>query len=129
MARPLKPLNDDAIYAMAERGWSDESIGAAFGVSGDTIKRRYKEELTQCRQEGKAKLLDLMYELAFSKQDVQAAKYLCDRRLGPIERKTTITLQDAQRAIEIDLQSRGIAIDSVIESLTSPDEGDDTELI
>jgi AraC-like DNA-binding protein len=121
MARPPKPLVDDVVYAMAERGWSDESIGDAFNVSHQTIRRRYGQELERCRNAGKSKLLDLMYEMAFKDRDVQAAKYLCDRRLGPIERKATITVQDAQQLLESQFKQRGFEIDNLVEALALPE--------
>jgi hypothetical protein len=126
MARPPLDLDEKIIYAMAERGWSDDSIAAAFRCSPKTITNRFSTELAQCRLAGKNKMLDLMYEMAFKKGDVQAAKYLCDRVLGPIERKTIVSVQDAQRVIEIDLQSRGIEISSALERLTTgePDNTD-----
>lgn len=117
MARPPKELDDNVVYAMAERGWSDSSIAAAFRCDIRTVRTRYQDELTQCRQAGKQKLLDLMYEMAFKGRDVQAAKYLCDRFFGPIERKTTITLEDAKRTIEVELRQRGVDVDHLLESV------------
>jgi AraC-like DNA-binding protein len=122
MARPQLDLDEKIIYAMAERGWSDESIAAAFRCNPQTIRNRFSAELTQCRLAGKNKLLDKMYELALKKDDVQALKYLCDRVLGPIERKTTITLEDARGRIHAELQSRGIDVTEGIKSLTDGSE-------
>jgi hypothetical protein len=126
MARPPKPLDDASVYAMAERGWSDESIAAVYHVDPRTVRARYGADLEEARLAGKQKIMDLMYELAFKDRDASAAKYLCDRKFGPIERKITFTLEDARRALESDLRARGIEVDSAIESITSGEsEADD----
>ena len=45
MGRPLKPVDGEQVRKLARLGCTQDEIGAFFGVSGDTIARRFEDEL------------------------------------------------------------------------------------
>ncbi|ECE5860682.1 Uncharacterised protein [Salmonella enterica subsp. enterica] len=56
MARPRKPINLAEVTNLASRGLTEEQIGAALGISTDTIRRRKKDyaEFGEALKKGKA---------------------------------------------------------------------------
>lgn len=56
MSRPRKPINLAEVTNLASRGLTEEQIGAALGISTDTIRRRKKDyaEFGEALKKGKA---------------------------------------------------------------------------
>jgi hypothetical protein len=86
MARPRKTLDVEQLIKCAEKQWSITEIAAFFRVSTDTIHRRYAAEVELGRQNGKAKLRDLLWHRAISGSDA-ILKHMCEHYLGQTSRQ------------------------------------------
>ena len=91
MARPQKPIDAEQVRKLAERHWTMEMIAAHFNVSGDTIKRRFKDVVDAGRQEGKAKLIDVLWQRAVIEKSDRILIHLAERILGPIIQEQKVT--------------------------------------
>lgn len=85
MARPKVPIDERALTAMAERGWSAAQIAAAFGVDRETIVRRFSDKIAAARQHGSAKLLDVLWQRGVQEKSDKVLLNLADRILGPVK--------------------------------------------
>jgi len=69
--RPQKTIDENKVRKLAAIGLSAEEIGALFDVSGDTILRRFEEELKTGPQKRNANLKSELYRRAMNgKSDV-----------------------------------------------------------
>lgn len=84
MARPKKEIDEKALVAMAERGWSIRGIAVAFGVDEKTIRTRYSALIEDSRQHGKEKLLDVLWQRAVTSKSDRVLCHLADRLLGKV---------------------------------------------
>jgi AraC-like DNA-binding protein len=67
--RPEAPIDAEHLKKLAERQWSVVEIAAFFGVSHDTIERRFAEEIAASRHRGCAKIRDLQWKRAMEGSD------------------------------------------------------------
>lgn len=64
MARPIKELDEETIYKLAALGCSYSEIAKWFGVSKDTLTRRYQDIIKAGAAEIKMELKRLQLEVA-----------------------------------------------------------------
>ena len=107
MGRPKKKIDEEGVRKLAEKQWSYEMIGAFFGVSHQTIMRRYGRIVEESRQEGKSKIVDLLWMRATSDKSDKILTHLADRFLGPIPKKIEITREQAIEVLEKELEREG----------------------
>lgn len=87
-----KDIDVEQLKELARRHWSAESIAAHFKVCPDTIRVHFQPIIEECRQQGKGKILDMLWERAqFSDRILQ---YTSDRMLGPIPSKVEFPDKD-----------------------------------
>lgn len=86
MARPRKKIDVEQLIKCAEKQWAITEIAAFFRVSTDTLHRRYAAEIELGRQNGKAKLRDLMWLRAANGSDT-IIKHLAEHYLGQHSRQ------------------------------------------
>jgi hypothetical protein len=91
--RPKIKLDVEKLKKCAEKQWTNEEIGAFFGVSKDTIERNYAADVHEARHNGKAKLRDLIWQRALNGSD-RMLEHAANRFLGPIVAKHEISIQD-----------------------------------
>lgn len=84
MARPKIEIDEKALIAMAERGWSVRGIAAAFGVGAETIRVRYGAKIEEARQHGAQKLLDILWQRGVTGKSDRILTHLADRILGKV---------------------------------------------
>lgn len=84
MARPKKPIDENALIAMAERGWTIPGIAAAFGVSPETIRDRFSAKIEAARHHGAQKLMDILWQRAVTAKSDRVLCHLADRLLGKV---------------------------------------------
>lgn len=84
MARPRKEIDENALIAMAERGWSIRGIAVAFGVDEKTIRTRYAARIEDARHHGKEKLMDILWQRAVTAKSDRVLCHLADRLLGKV---------------------------------------------
>lgn len=115
MGRPVKPLDADQIYKLAVKHWSYEEIGAFFNVSGDTIKRRFKDLIDLGKLEGKAYIRDLQWKRAMEGSD-RMILHLSEQRLGErskIEIKSDVTVVPGDKLKELNSKVQSLVEEKV----------------
>lgn len=117
MARPPKEIDEETVRKLAERQWDYEQIAAFFGVSGDTIKRRFEDVVYEAKHSGKAKLIDILWQRAVTEKSDKVLVHLADRILGPVPKKIELTREQAVEFLENDLRARGIEVDKITPTL------------
>lgn len=66
MARPLKPIDEEQVYSLALRAWTNKEIAYRFGVNEDTLIRRFSETLKEARANRDGSLREKQYEVAMA---------------------------------------------------------------
>lgn len=94
MARPKIPIDENALIAMAERGWSVRGIAAAFKVSPNTILNHYGAKIEEARQHGAQKLLDVLWQRGVKEKSDRVLVHLADRIIGKIPQKIELTNEE-----------------------------------
>jgi hypothetical protein len=92
MGRPKKPIDEKQLEALAERQWSDVQIAAFFEIHVTNLEKRFASKIAECRQRGKAKLLDVLWQRGVQEKSDRVLTHLADRVLGPIPKH--IRLED-----------------------------------
>lgn len=62
--RPLKPVDKEQIYKLAQLWCTMEEISAHIGVSVDTLERQYADIIKKGKEEGKASLRRMQWRSA-----------------------------------------------------------------
>lgn len=84
--RPRKPVDLEVLSKLAERQWTTKELAAFFGVSIETMDRRFADHINQARARGTAKLRDLQWDIAVNKKDTKMVIWLGKQYLGQKER-------------------------------------------
>jgi hypothetical protein len=104
MGIPKIEVDEDKVYKLAQRLWTNVAIASHFDISTDTLTRRFAEVLDKGRQSGRMFLSDKLFELC-SKGNLGALVWLTKQHLGysdKLEQKTEdVTIN---RTIRIELQ-------------------------
>ena len=111
MARPKAKIDEKNLEALAERQWTDVQIAAFFGVDERTIQRRFAAKLIECRQRGKAKLLDVLWQRGVAEKSDRILVHLADRVLGPVTQKVEEQppTQVEVRVVNPEIEARAMA--------------------
>lgn len=80
VGRPEADIDEKLLVRLAEKLWSTEEIAATFGVHSTTINRRFAALIADCRQRGKAKLRDLLWQRALKGSD-KVLLHMCKHHL------------------------------------------------
>jgi hypothetical protein len=104
MARPRKKIDPEQVRKLAERQWSDVQIGAHFGVHSATIARRFANLLIDARHNGKAKLIDILWQRGVTEKSDRVLIHLADRVLGPVPKKIEYTREGAIEFLEREVE-------------------------
>lgn len=124
MARPKKLINVEQLEKLAEKQWNIEQIAGFFGVSRDTLERRYAANIKDARNRGAAKLTDALYaralggkvnlpdgKIAFLASSDRLLIHALDRFVGSVPKKIELTREQAIEFLENDLKQNGEAED------------------
>ena len=117
MARPKIPLDAEQIRNLAQKHWSIESIAAHFGVSRDTIHRRYAAIIEEGRHQGKAKLIDVLWHRGVVEKSDRILENLSDRVMGPVPKEVKITEEPTFESKEEAIQKLRAMADSLEKEL------------
>jgi len=79
---------------LAEKQWDKHQIAAFFGVSHDTIHRRFASVIEEARHSGKAKLIDILWKRILEGKSDRLLEHALDRFVGPVQRKMSLELKD-----------------------------------
>jgi len=99
--KPTK-ANRNLVAFLAAEGQAVHQIAAALGVSPETIRRHYSEEITDARALIQAKLVDMLMRAAQS-GNVSAQKYLHGRLNG----EKTVGYVSKKRLAQIEAETAG----------------------
>jgi hypothetical protein len=103
MARPRKNIDEKALIAMAERGWSIRGIAAAFGVGAETIRVRYGAKIMEARQHGAQKLLDILWQRGVKEKSDRVLVHLADRIIGKVPQRIELSNEELVGLVEAKL--------------------------
>lgn len=87
MVRPAVPISAEQVVKLAAYGMKTKEIADLFGVSDDTITRRYAAELKQGRAMKAESLRRTQMRLAIEKENVQMLIWLGKQYLGQTEKQ------------------------------------------
>ncbi len=104
MGRPPKELNADQVYKLARIGCTLDEIGDILDCSGQTIARRFGEELARARGDFKSSLRRAQYMRAVKDRSDSMLIHLGKHWLNQSE-KTALPPTDEPPAIDDDGQS------------------------
>ena len=90
-----KKIDPEILCKLAERQWTVPEIAAFFGVSRDTIERRFAEKVTQSRHNGAAKLRDLQWKKAIQ-GDSRMIIHMSKHYLGQRDNSTVEVVRTAE---------------------------------
>lgn len=85
MARPKKPIDEEQLRKLGRIMCTNEEVAAFFGVSADTIERRFAGVLKEEREKGKTSLRRFQY-LAAEKGNTAMLIWLGKQFLGQTDR-------------------------------------------
>jgi DNA-binding Lrp family transcriptional regulator len=91
MGRRPKNIDRNEVMKLAFNGNSIEAIGRLLGCSGDTISSRFRKELEQGWERGRAALNAVMMDEALNKRNTAIIRDLADRRFGKVQTKIELT--------------------------------------
>lgn len=80
--RPPKEISAEAVLNMARLGAKVTTIAKVFGVSTDTLYRRFAAELNQGDGEGELAVLSKLYEQGVTKGNPMLLKFIAENRVG-----------------------------------------------
>ena len=107
MARPKIEIDEKALIAMAERGWSVRGIAAAFGVGAETIRVRYGAKIEEARQHGAQKLLDILWQRGVTGKSDRILTHLADRILGKVATPVELGNAPGQGGFKVIIEDYG----------------------
>lgn len=110
MGRPLTEIDADQVYKLARLGCTNDEIGDFFGVTGETIRTRFLDDLAVARADQKISLRRRQWMLA--KNSVPMAIHLGKVYLGQSDK--------------IDVTSKGESLETRV--IVLPDNGRDTPI-
>ena len=105
--RPRKKIDTEQLRKLAERQWSNEQIAVFLGADRRTIERRFSQLLIDARQQGRAKLIDILWQRGVQEKSDRILIHLADRVLGPVPKKIEITKEQAIECLERELEREG----------------------
>jgi len=88
MPRPLIPIDEDQVFKLAEKLWTNVAIAAFFDVHVDTLTHRFSEILAKGRQAGKMMISDGLMSLA-ARGNLGALIWLSKQHLGHADKVET----------------------------------------
>ena len=90
MGRPRKKIDPQLVAKLAKKHWKIAAIAAHFGVSRDTIERRFAAIIEENRHLGAAIPVDLAWEAATIKKDWRAIEWLLKNVSGFKDNKVIV---------------------------------------
>src|SRR5712671_6938059 len=111
--RPRKKIDKEQLKKLAMKFWPIESIADFFGVSRDTIKRRFAETIDEGRAAGKAKLVDYQWKRLLDNSD-RILIHMSKHYLGQHEKSIVEATGDKATYVVIDKMKDGEVIGETI---------------
>lgn len=113
------PIDESQLENLAKRQWSKVQIAAHFGVSVDTLDRKYAAKIEESRQRGTASILDMVWEAASSRKDWRAIQHLAEHFCG----------HHKKQLIEGKVETKNEAQDKLADALTEQIQGQLSKLL
>lgn len=100
MARPKKKIDEDALEKLVHIGCTTEELAFFFGVSRDTLERRYAALIAKGRATAKIRLRKIQFDIA-KKGSAIMAIFLGKQMLGQTDKVETSYDQNKQATITL----------------------------
>ena len=97
MARPKKEIDEDVVFDLASKGWTNKEIAAELQCSHDTIERRFAGTIKEGHAIRNGKLRSKQFEVAMEGNPtmlIWLGKQLLDQK-DRVEQSGEVTVRDA----------------------------------